>query len=142
MCAILEILSFTAKASYTCSPTKKNMININVKGISPCLNSVKEESTIEDASLPGFIKDIVLPINKEQGNSIPVSTFIKYGVQDGSFMSGTAAYEKRGIASFVPTWLEEKCIQCNQCSYVCPHAVIRPFLLNEQEKNNINYRCF
>ena len=117
-------------------------IDIGIKSITKVKvleswKNVKEESTIEDASLPGFIKDIVLPINKEQGNSIPVSTFIKYGVQDGSFMSGTAAYEKRGIASFVPTWLEEKCIQCNQCSYVCPHAVIRPFLLNEQEKNNV-----
>ena len=111
----------------------KSVVKINVPD---SWKDVKEENKKSDENLPGFIRDIVKPISQEEGNSIPVSTFIKYGVEDGSFMNGTSAYEKRGIASFVATWIEEKCIQCNQCSFVCPHAVIRPFLLTEEEKNN------
>ena len=57
-------------------------------------------------------------------------------MEDGTFQQGTAAFEKRGIAINVPEWDKEKCIQCNQCAYVCPHAVIRPILLNEEEVNN------
>ena len=84
---------------------------------------------------PDFVKEIVNPINRLEGDSLKVSDFIKHGMDDGSFMHGTANYEKRGIAVNVPEWQPEKCIQCNQCSYVCPHASIRPFLLNEEEKN-------
>ena len=75
-------------------------------------------------------------MNRQQGDTIPVSTFIKNGMEDGTFMAGTAAYEKRGIAINVPEWQEDKCIQCNQCAFVCPHAAIRPFLLTEEEKAN------
>jgi len=94
----------------------------------------KEEEKATDASIPAFIKNIVEPINAQKGFDLPVSAF--EGMEDGTFMPGTAAYEKRGIAINVPEWQQDKCIQCNQCAYVCPHAVIRPFLLNEEEKTN------
>jgi pyruvate-ferredoxin/flavodoxin oxidoreductase len=84
--------------------------------------------------VPEFIKNICDPINKQQGDSLPVSAFL--GREDGSFPPGTAAYEKRGIAVNVPEWNLDNCIQCNQCSYVCPHAAIRPFLLDEKELEN------
>ena len=80
-----------------------------------------------------FVKNIVIPMNRQEGDALPVSTFI--GMEDGTFEAGTAAFEKRGIAVNVPEWIPENCIQCNQCAMVCPHAVIRPFLLNEEEKN-------
>jgi pyruvate-ferredoxin/flavodoxin oxidoreductase len=79
----------------------------------------------------GFIKDIMRPMSRLMGGELPVSAFS--GIEDGTFPSGTTAFEKRGIAVNVPEWVEERCIQCNQCSYVCPHAVIRPFLLDEDE---------
>lgn len=71
-------------------------------------------------------------MEKAKGDSLPVSTF--YPLADGTFPAGTTAYEKRGIAAFIPEWIEKNCIQCNQCSYICPHACIRPFLLNEKEQ--------
>ena len=72
-------------------------------------------------------------MNAQEGNSLPVSTF--NGIEDGTFPTGTAAYEKRGVAIMIPEWVPENCIQCNQCSFICPHATIRPFLLNEEEQN-------
>ncbi|MGG7176619.1 pyruvate:ferredoxin (flavodoxin) oxidoreductase [Clostridium paraputrificum] len=81
-----------------------------------------------------FVKNIVIPMNRQEGDALPVSTFL--GMEDGTFEAGTAAHEKRGIAVNVPEWIEDKCIQCNQCAYVCPHAAIRPFLLSEDEKAN------
>ncbi len=83
---------------------------------------------------PEFVKNICDPINAIKGYDLPVSAFAGY--EDGTFENGTTAYEKRGIAVNVPKWVPENCIQCNQCSYVCPHAVIRPFLINEEEKAN------
>ena len=80
---------------------------------------------------PAFINNIVRPINAQDGDLLKVSDF--KGIEDGTWQQGTAAYEKRGVAAFVPEWLEENCIQCNKCAYVCPHAAIRPFLLNEAE---------
>lgn len=80
---------------------------------------------------PAFIKDILRPMNAQNGDILPVSAFV--GAEDGTFPLGTSAYEKRGIAVNVPEWKKETCIQCNQCSYVCPHAAIRPFLLDEEE---------
>lgn len=77
--------------------------------------------------LPGFIKDILQPMNSMQGDNLPVSSFMP----DGSFPNGTSRYEKRGIAVDIPVWQPENCIQCNQCSFVCPHAVIRPYLASE-----------
>ncbi|NDO47664.1 pyruvate:ferredoxin (flavodoxin) oxidoreductase [Clostridium sp. MD294] len=78
-----------------------------------------------------FVKNIVDPMNAQEGDKLPVSAF--NGREDGTFPCGTAAYEKRGVAVDVPEWQADKCIQCNQCSYVCPHASIRPFLLTEEE---------
>ncbi|GAB1486179.1 hypothetical protein MASR2M79_12270 [Aminivibrio sp.] len=81
--------------------------------------------------IPDFVRDVCMPINAQQGDSLPVSAFT--GREDGHFPSGTSAYEKRGVAVNVPEWKSEKCIQCNQCSMVCPHATIRPVVLTEAE---------
>ena len=78
-----------------------------------------------------MVKEILEPVGKMDGDSLPVSAFVKH--VDGQFELGAAAYEKRGVAVTVPTWDSTKCIQCNQCAYVCPHAVIRPFLATEEE---------
>ncbi|MBN7772505.1 pyruvate:ferredoxin (flavodoxin) oxidoreductase [Clostridium aminobutyricum] len=80
---------------------------------------------------PEFIKNIMRPMQAQEGNKLPVSAFKDRA--DGTFPSGTSAYEKRGIALNIPEWIEENCIQCNQCSYICPHAVLRPFLLTQEE---------
>ena len=93
---------------------------------------VKEAVAAEDNSgKPEFVKNVVEPINALKGDLLPVSTF--RGREDGTWDNGTAAWEKRGIASSVPEWQVDTCIQCNQCSYVCPHAAIRPFLLTDEE---------
>lgn len=81
-----------------------------------------------------FVKNIQAKVNAQEGNTLPVSAFTDYA--DGSTPSGTSAYEKRGIAVDMPIWQPDKCIQCNRCAYVCPHAVIRPFALTEEEYNN------
>jgi pyruvate-ferredoxin/flavodoxin oxidoreductase len=93
--------------------------------------NLKASTGTEDADRPEYIKNIVDVINAQKGDDLPVSTFL--GSEDGTFQSGTAAFEKRGIAVNVPEWQAENCIQCNQCAYVCPHAAIRPFLINEDE---------
>lgn len=82
-------------------------------------------------TVPAFVKNILVPMNRQEGDKLPVSAFL--GMEDGTFPLGSAAYEKRGIAIDVPCWSADKCIQCNQCAYVCPHASIRPVLLNEEE---------
>ena len=81
--------------------------------------------------VPDFVRDVVMPMNACDGDALPVSAF--NGREDGHFPLGTAAYEKRGVAVSVPVWDAAKCIQCNQCSYVCPHATIRPVLLTDEE---------
>jgi pyruvate-ferredoxin/flavodoxin oxidoreductase len=91
----------------------------------------KDENGTSDR--PEFIKNVLDPMNRQEGDALPVSTFV--GREDGTFPMGTSAYEKRGIAVNVPEWQKENCIQCNQCAFVCPHAVIRPFLVNEAEKS-------
>ncbi|WP_350345144.1 pyruvate:ferredoxin (flavodoxin) oxidoreductase [Proteinivorax tanatarense] len=80
---------------------------------------------------PGFIGEVMRPMAKHKGDNLPVSSFLSR--EDGTFPHGTTAYEKRGIAVTVPKWIKENCIQCNQCSYICPHSVIRPMLPTEQE---------
>ena len=86
--------------------------------------------------VPEFVKEVVQPVNAQKGDDLPVSTFARKDRVDGTFPLGTSAYEKRGVAAMVPQWDASKCIQCNQCSYVCPHATIRPFLLTEEENAN------
>ncbi len=84
---------------------------------------------------PDFIKNIADTINAQNGDNLPVSVF--NGIEDGTFPAGTTAFEKRGVAVNVPEWQSENCIQCNQCAYVCPHAAIRPFLINEEEAKGL-----
>ena len=121
------------------------VVNMNYEAIDAGINAIvkikvpddwrnAEDSKNHDlGDVPKFIREICEPMNSLQGDKLPVSTFIDNGAGDGTFMAGTTAYEKRGIAVNVPQWLPENCIQCNQCAYVCPHATIRPFLLNEKE---------
>ena len=83
---------------------------------------------------PDFIKNVFRVMNAQEGDKLPVSAF--KGREDGTFPPGTTVYEKRGIAVEVPEWIKENCTQCNQCAYICPHACIRPFLLDEEEVKN------
>ena len=124
----------------------EKIVNMNYQAVDAGINSlVKVEvpaswanATADEASTtceePAFIKDILRPMSAQKGNDLPVSTFLGY--EDGTFPCGTAAYEKRGIAVNVPEWITENCIQCNRCSFVCPHACIRPVLVNEEELAN------
>ncbi|MBK7626256.1 MAG: pyruvate:ferredoxin (flavodoxin) oxidoreductase [Bacteroidales bacterium] len=89
---------------------------------------------VDTREIPEFIREVMEPINGMKGDDLPVSAFA--GREDGTFPSGTSQYEKRGIAVNVPEWQPNECIQCNQCSYVCPHAAIRPFLMTEEELAN------
>ncbi|MBT9684152.1 pyruvate:ferredoxin (flavodoxin) oxidoreductase [Pseudoflavonifractor sp. MCC625] len=84
-----------------------------------------------------FVKEIVMPIDRQQGDKLPVSVFQKHGVLDGTWENGTSAYSKRGVATAVPKWNPDACIQCNRCSMCCPHAAIRPVLLSEEEKAGV-----
>ena len=119
------------------------IVNLNYSAVDKGLEGSKEVKVPEswkgavaqtkeiDETLPSYIKNILIPTNDQKGDLLPVSTF--KGMEDGTCPLGTSKYEKRGIALDVPVWNPEKCIQCNQCSYVCPHAAIRPFLINEEE---------
>ena len=121
------------------------IVNMNYEAVDAGINALVEIDVpaswkdaeiveVDNSKLPEFIKNVVVPMIRQEGNSLPVSTFV--GIENGEFEHGTAAYEKRGIALHVPEWQIENCIQCNQCAYVCPHAVIRPFLLNEEDREN------
>ncbi len=89
----------------------------------------------KSGNLPEFITKVAEPVNRLEGDLLPVSAFVDRA--DGTMPSATAQYEKRGIAVHVPKWVPNNCIQCNQCAYVCPHAVIRPFLLNDKEASSV-----
>lgn len=89
------------------------------------------EDNIAEGDVPAFITNVVRPINAQDGDLLPVSVF--KGIEDGSWQPSTAKYEKRGVAAFVPEWIPDNCIQCNKCAFVCPHAAIRPFVLNPEE---------
>jgi len=93
--------------------------------------NLEEEKGMEE-NFPPFIREVVMPINAQAGDDLPVSVF--KGREDGTWDSGTAKYEKRGVAAFVPVWNSANCIQCNECAFVCPHAAIRPFVLDETEQ--------
>jgi len=97
-------------------------------------NLSDQEEKAGDENIPEFIKDVVYPINAQKGDKLPVSAFVDR--EDGTFPAGTTEYEKRGIAVNVPEWIPDDCIQCNQCAYVCPHSVIRPFLMTDEEVQN------
>ena len=94
----------------------------------------KQVLSLEAKAKPAFITNIVEPMNNLEGDKLPVSAF--NGYEDGTFEAGTAYYEKRGIGINIPEWVEDKCIQCNQCAYVCPHATIRPVLMSDEEVKN------
>ena len=85
---------------------------------------------------PDFIRNLVRPINAQDGDLLPVSAF--KGIEDGVWESGTSKFEKRGVSAFVPVWTADNCIECNKCAYVCPHACIRPFVLDEKELAGLN----
>lgn len=107
----------------------ESLVKVNVP---ESWKTAKDEEIAVDENRPEFIRNVVDPMNAQKGDDLPVSAFV--GREDGTFPMGTSAFEKRGIAVTVPEWQADKCIQCNQCSFVCPHAVIRPFLLTAEEK--------
>ena len=96
--------------------------------------TLEPETATVDMNRPEFVRKVCDPVNAVKGYDLPVSAF--NGYEDGTLPSGTAAWEKRGIANFVPEWNSENCIQCNQCAFACPHAVVRPFLATEEEMAN------
>jgi pyruvate-ferredoxin/flavodoxin oxidoreductase len=100
----------------------------------PASWATAEDAPVVEKDVPAFVKNIQDPVNRQEGDKLPVSTFV--GIEDGTFPQGSSKYEKRGIAIDVPEWQADNCIQCNQCSYVCPHAAIRPFLLTADETAN------
>ncbi len=101
------------------------------KGVAP--DAPKASYTSKRADLEKFVNEVVNPVNAMAGDSLPVSAFTDY--VDGTFPQGSTASEKRGVAVYVPEWIPENCIQCNNCAFVCPHAAIRPFAMNEEEAN-------
>ena len=101
------------------------------KGVAP--DAPKASYTSKRADLEKFVNKVVNPVNAMAGDSLPVSAFTDY--VDGTFPQGSTASEKRGVAVYVPEWIPENCIQCNNCAFVCPHAAIRPFAMNEEEAN-------
>jgi len=92
-----------------------------------------KDASVAAKAVPEFISKIVIPMNRTEGDSLSVGVLKEMGIIDGTFPMGTSAYEKRGIAVDVPEWQVDKCIQCNQCAFVCPHACIRPVLVSEAE---------
>ena len=100
--------------------------------VNPAWANLPEDDKKEDDA-PAFVKELVRPMNAQAGDLLKVSDFVKNGTVDGTWQNGTAAYEKRGVEAMVPVWNSENCIQCNKCAFVCPHAAIRPFVLDDKE---------
>jgi len=107
------------------------LVEVKVKS---AWKKLEPETVVVDQNRPEFVRNVCDPVNAVKGYDLPVSAF--NGYEDGTLPSGTAAWEKRGIANFVPEWDPENCIQCNQCAFACPHAVVRPFLATEEEMAN------
>ena len=140
----VEYLKDSIKKAY--GKKGEKVVNMNFEAVEAGLNALvkidvpanwsnaEELEMAVDSDEPEFIKNILRPMNAQEGNNLPVSAF--EGLEDGTFPAGTAAYEKRGVAVNVPEWITDNCIQCNQCAYVCPHACIRPVLVNEEEAAN------
>ena len=110
---------------------KAGLVQITVN---PAWADLEDEKVVIDKTRPYFVLNIADKVNAIKGYDLPVSAFTGY--EDGTMENGGAAYEKRGIANYVPEWIEDNCIQCNQCSFSCPHGAIRPFLLTEEEMAN------
>ncbi|MFW5974616.1 MAG: pyruvate:ferredoxin (flavodoxin) oxidoreductase [Bacteroidota bacterium] len=113
----------------------KGAENVHKVKVEPDWKKLDPHDDTTDADVPDFIKNVVQPMNAQKGDDLPVSAFLNR--EDGTFPAGTTEYEKRGIAVNIPEWQEDHCIQCNQCAYVCPHAAIRPWLIDEEEKKNM-----
>ncbi|MGI6204109.1 MAG: pyruvate:ferredoxin (flavodoxin) oxidoreductase [Anaerovoracaceae bacterium] len=123
----------------------EKVVNMNKAAVDAGVNSpvkidvpdswknLTDDSTI-DESLPKAVREIVIPCNRQRGDDLPVSVFMDH--QDGTYELGTSKYDKRGIARALPSWDPDKCLQCNQCTYVCPHAAIRAYLVNDEEAAN------
>ena len=103
--------------------------------VDPAWANLPADAKVENND-PEFINEVVRPINAQNGDLLPVSAF--KGIEDGTWHQGTAAFEKRGVSAFVPHWNAENCIQCNKCAFVCPHACIRPFVMDEKEAEGLN----
>ena len=104
--------------------------------IDPAWSSLPADPAKDYGDEPEFITKVVRPINGQDGDLLPVSSF--KGIEDGTWPAGTAKFEKRGVSAFVPVWTSDNCIECNKCAYVCPHACIRPFVLDEKELAGLN----
>ena len=138
-----QAVEYMKKAIYKSYGKKgDDVVNMNYAAVDAGINAVVEiavpaewanaqDVVVAKKPVPDFIKNVVEVMNAQQGDKLPVSAFS--GREDGTFPQGTSQYEKRMIATKIPIWQADNCIQCNQCSYVCPHGVIRPFLLNEAE---------
>ena len=138
--AVEEMRKFTIKSF---GSKGEEVVNMNFAAIEKGANvtkitvnadwaKLKDEAAKDDrVGVPDFVRNVVEPINNLAGDDLPVSAFA--GREDGTFPAGTSQWEKRGIAVNVPEWIPDNCIQCNQCAYVCPHAAIRPFLIDEEE---------
>ena len=100
--------------------------------VDPAWANLPDDPAVEDDA-PAFVKEIVRPMNAQAGDLLKVSDFVKNDTTDGRWEIGTAAYDKRGVEAFVPNWNSDNCIQCNKCAFVCPHACIRPFVMDDQE---------
>ncbi len=104
--------------------------------IDPAWSKLGADAAKDFGDEPAYVTNLVRPINGQDGDLLPVSAF--KGIEDGTWPSGTAKYEKRGVSAFVPVWTADNCIECNKCAYVCPHACIRPFVMDEEEVKGIN----
>ena len=136
-----EYLKASIKKAYGKKGDK--VVNMNYEAVEAGMNSLVKVNVpeswktavdapkVETKEVTDFVKNIMQPMNALEGDKLPVSAF--NGMEDGTFPAGTAAYEKRGVATDVPEWNMSKCIQCNQCAFVCPHACIRPVLVNDEE---------
>ena len=141
----VEHMKAAVKKTYGLKGEK--IVNMNIAAVDAGINAVKQVQVKESwknlsgaaiqpaaENVPDIIKNILVPINAQKGDLLPVSAF--KGMEDGTMPLGTSQYEKRGIATHLPVWNQDECIQCNMCSFVCPHAVIRPYLLDEKEAAN------
>ena len=101
--------------------------------VDPAWANLADDAVAAEEDVPAYIKEIVRRINAQSGDLLKVSDFVRYDMVDGTMANGSSAFEKRGVEAFNPEWTADNCIQCNKCAYVCPHACIRPFVLDEEE---------